>query len=646
MKQYQTPRKAILPILLVIVGLIPCEGVIASLTNDSYSPSNVSPIEGQDDGEKSVAPFVDAAFNRWFRTRGIRLAAVPSDHIVEWSRTLLNARDRGIGLVANNQTITRLAPSSGVGAHAVSARVDYNHGVALLEQGHVSQAIDEWRSALRKDPTLAEAAYALGRAYLILGETAKAVQALYEALKKRPGWAAAHAQLGVALYQARELDQAEAHLLEAVRLKPRLGEAYVNLGLVRFMKDDRPGAVAALQQAIHLAPDLPEAHFNLGVVLVSRAEWEQAILHLEHARKLAPDIGAISRLLGLAYMATGEWTRSRAMWREALETDPDSALLHGHLAMAWFQTGNWREAEASLRAAVSRMPDDAHLQFRLGVVLQAQGKMKEAIAAFRRASELNPTWVQPLLNWAQALTDQPARAMALYRQAIARDPDCAEAYYQLGLTYAVLGQEAHMAEAFHQAATRGLTAAQTDLGMAYFTGSGVARDIGKAMVWWQKAAAHGSLQARQHLSDQRRVVFQQRGSVQEIQETVRGFAELREAWRRELLASRAHVLRASDEESLGVGLLRAGQGQAALSILLQEALLLDERAAAALEEVYREGIPPHVRPFDPQILEYFQTTAWEGRRRSCDLLETIYRQGWGVPQNPQEARWWARQCAR
>jgi TPR repeat protein len=42
--------------------------------------------------------------------------------------------------------------------------------------------------------------------------------------------------------------------------------------------------------------------------------------------------------------------------------------------------------------------------------------------------------------------------------------------------------------------------AEFNLGLAYFRGAGVTRDLAQALKWFEKAAKHGSLEARRNLN--------------------------------------------------------------------------------------------------------------------------------------------------
>ncbi|MDI6827925.1 MAG: tetratricopeptide repeat protein, partial [Armatimonadota bacterium] len=84
----------------------------------------------------------------------------------------------------------------------------YRKGLDFDLNGKPSEAMREYREAIRLDPTLAEA----------------------------------HSNLGVILKDLGKLDEAIKEYREAIRLDPALGEAHNNLAIALYLKGDYAGA--------------------------------------------------------------------------------------------------------------------------------------------------------------------------------------------------------------------------------------------------------------------------------------------------------------------------------------------------------------------------------------------------------------------
>ena len=105
------------------------------------------------------------------------------------------------------------------------AEAHNNLGLALANQGKVSEAIAEFVTALRIKPDYAEAHNNLGLALDIQGRVAEAIAEYTAALLIKPDFTEAHNNLGSALAGQGRVAEAIAECREALRLKPDLPQA-------------------------------------------------------------------------------------------------------------------------------------------------------------------------------------------------------------------------------------------------------------------------------------------------------------------------------------------------------------------------------------------------------------------------------------
>ena len=105
----------------------------------------------------------------------------------------------------------------------------YSLGNALV-QSRTSQAIAEYKTALRIDPDYAEAHNNLGSTLLLTGRTAEAIHEYEQALRIDPAYAKAHNNLGSALVQTGRASEAIDHFKRALRMNPNSASAHSNLG--------------------------------------------------------------------------------------------------------------------------------------------------------------------------------------------------------------------------------------------------------------------------------------------------------------------------------------------------------------------------------------------------------------------------------
>jgi tetratricopeptide (TPR) repeat protein len=181
-------------------------------------------------------------------------------------------------------------------------------GAALLRQGKLDEAIDQYQEAIRLKPDYANAHNNLGIALARKGQTDEAIRQYREALRLKPDHADAHNGLGVALHEKGQMDEAVRHLQEALRLKPDHGDAHYNLGVAFYQQGRTAEAIRQFQEVIRLKPDHAEAHNNLGTAFGLGGQTAEATRQFREALRLKPDYAAarnnLDAVLGLKTNST------------------------------------------------------------------------------------------------------------------------------------------------------------------------------------------------------------------------------------------------------------------------------------------------------------------------------------------------------
>jgi len=242
-----------------------------------------------------------------------------------------------------------------------------NLGRMLLKVGNVSDAIVQFRQALRLKPDFAEAHNDLGNALTRTGKIGEAIAHYEQALRINPDFTGAHIDLGVALSQLGSNQDAIAEYEQALRIKPDIPEAHCNLGNALRQANRVPEAIGEYEQALRINPDYAEAHNNLGVALGQMGRMPEAIGHLEQALRIEPDYAEAHFNLGIALVRLGR---------------PQEAI------------GHWEQA---LRIK----PDDAEAHYNVGLALEKLGRTPEAIQHYEQALRINPDYVQAQSNLAR-----------------------------------------------------------------------------------------------------------------------------------------------------------------------------------------------------------------------------------------------------
>jgi type IV pilus assembly protein PilF len=157
--------------------------------------------------------------------------------------------------------------------------------------------------------------------------------------------------------------------------------------------------------------------------------------------------------LGQSYMANGNLQGALEKLNMALKFDPNYAPAHTVIAVLYQRLNNLPEAELHYRRAVELEPTKGDPNNNLGVFLCHTGKIAEAEGYFQKAVA-DPFYQTPdvaLTNAGvcQLSAHEVAAAEASFRDAIARNPNNAEALFQLANTL-YLNNDAFRARAFIQ----------------------------------------------------------------------------------------------------------------------------------------------------------------------------------------------------
>lgn len=128
----------------------------------------------------------------------------------------------------------------------------------------------------------------------------------------------------------------------------------------------------------------------------------------------------------------GELGFAAGIYRQVLAQHPDQPAALHYLGLIAQQTGNSHQALRLLERSIQIDPTDPRTHNHLGQVHVALNDKHSAALCFERALQIDPNHVASLNNLANiTLTRDLLQAIALYRRALALNPDAAFAAYNL-----------------------------------------------------------------------------------------------------------------------------------------------------------------------------------------------------------------------
>lgn len=278
----------------------------------------------------------------------------------------------------------------------MSAANDHlRRAMALIAQRDFSRALREGEAALKADPQNPGAHQLVGTLYCQLGQSEKGVPSLERSLRLAENQTT-RLNLAKALIDLGRLSDADATLRKAAP-----GPDVQRLrGDIAKQGGDLHAAAALYRDAVRLKPDYADVWNNLGNTLREAGDLPRAIEALERAAAL----------------------------------NPRAAVLQLNLARALADADRAEEAFRATQAALALAPGDPQALLETAKLHARAERYDEALALLKRAQDALSAdadfWIAKGL--AHAGLDEQDDAEAAYRRAIARAPNLALAYANLG----------------------------------------------------------------------------------------------------------------------------------------------------------------------------------------------------------------------
>ena len=260
------------------------------------------------------------------------------------------------------------------------------------------------RNARTLDPQGFEWAYYAAHLALEQGEPEQALAYLTQAAQLDPAYPTLPLRRGEALLGRNSLQQARAAYAQVVAVPDLRAAALYGLAQIDLLERDWAGATEKLREVLVLQPRADAVHYPLGQALVGLGRRDQAREHLARRGVMKPtyadplvdelrslQIGA--RFLfeeGLAAVKRRDYTAAAAAFAAGLADEPANARARTSYARALWISGRRDEAEVALERAVADGPEQTLPRFLLSVVQDAADDPASAIAGYRQVLAMDP----------------------------------------------------------------------------------------------------------------------------------------------------------------------------------------------------------------------------------------------------------------
>jgi tetratricopeptide (TPR) repeat protein len=313
--------------------------------------------------------------------------------------------------------------SSPQAATSESVEVHLGKGYEALKQDRYDDAAEQFRTALKVDPTLVmRARFPLAIALFQLHSFTEArheLETVRREVGERPSICYYFGRLDL---EEQNYKSAVANLNKAIAKPPFPDTAYF-LGFAYLKEGSDQDAEKWLKEAAKRNPEDSRAEYQLALLYkkegreeeakqafsrtkeqrvqsnkLSQLKWdcaheldrgvsEQAITVCEQLDN--PDDAEMLATLGILYGQHGELERALKPLLRAAELSPQSPQMQYNLAFTYYQLGRFADARAPLAGALERWPDLFSLNALYGAVLWQLGEVQPAYQSLKRAHQLN-----------------------------------------------------------------------------------------------------------------------------------------------------------------------------------------------------------------------------------------------------------------
>lgn len=325
-------------------------------------------------------------------------------------------------------------------------------GVRLFREGKLDQALVKLNEAHRIAPRDATIENLLGITETGLGHIEEADNHYRNAIRLDPSQAAPHRNLGFNLLNSKDYAHAEPELREASHLDPKDHFVHFYLLLLALATGHDADVLVEASLAGQLVDNDPDACTGLIEAEVRTGHTEDAISQinrLEAANQLSP---AREYQIAILLSQHSLYAESVHCFRRIATLNPSWESRY-NLALALLYDGQSAEAATLLTALHAERPAHADTLMFLGSAFELQQKMPEALEAYRAALAADPSNPDRMLEYTRLLMDMDRydEAIQVVQAGMGEASSTAPLQLRLGAVEMVKGNYAAARDAFQAA---------------------------------------------------------------------------------------------------------------------------------------------------------------------------------------------------
>ncbi len=274
---------------------------------------------------------------------------------------------------------------------AVDAQTHFVNGNQYLNNHQYSEAIIEYKKALKLNPYYKEAYLNLGIAYQSKQLFQEAIASYKNAIKLNKEYVDAYINLGLCYEKQNLLSKAETNLKKAIELDPVNEEAHFNLANTLYKTNRIKDSIKEYIQTTKINPTHFQSYIKLGsIYFKDLRDDKKAIYYFNLVKKTKPKNEVSYIKLGELYFQKGLFDKAISEYKEAVKLNPTNPTTLTQFGLLYLTTHDYNNALPIYKKLVNLIPANPLAHYTLAVTYEKLGMFQEALNEFETTLSLNP----------------------------------------------------------------------------------------------------------------------------------------------------------------------------------------------------------------------------------------------------------------
>lgn len=264
---------------------------------------------------------------------------------------------------------------------------------------------------------------------------------LNKQIKEDPENSELYNQRAILLCEKEKFDEAFADIRTALNLDSSKADYFLTLSDVYFAKGKINNCKNSIEKAMKLESENTDAMLKFAELQLYFKEYKSTLEYIDKALAIDKVNAKAYFMRGMAYKLSGDTAKAVSNFQTTVDQDPE--YYHAYIQLGLlYATKHNKLAEDYYNNAIKQNPKSIEAHYNLAMFYQEDSLYDDAIEEYNKVLEIDPEYKLAhhnlgYINLVYLL--EYKQAMIHFTKAIACDANYAEAYYNRGYSYELLG---------------------------------------------------------------------------------------------------------------------------------------------------------------------------------------------------------------